>query len=120
MIRLSYDDVIVLASEVLEEKGANYIYGGSELSSGKCRYVRNGEPDCLVGNILHRAGVSVERLAEADFGMGLDASDLCRRLHAEGVLEIEDRGTRFLNYAQALQDNGVPWGDAVERAEEVY
>jgi hypothetical protein len=98
----------VLLAAALAEKGEDYIYPDAEKRNGVCQYVHGGKPSCLVGNVLHRAGWSIEALQAAD------AESLW-----EWLPDQDDQtgdGRRLLSDAQWSQDRGEPWGMAVETA----
>lgn len=96
--------------EIVEEKGADYVYPDSEKEHGDtCQYLTYDEdhkptgPSCLVGHYLVRTGVSFEDLVQYEgsnindsFGLGLPSW-------------LSDA----LSAAQARQDGGEPWGVAL-------
>lgn len=82
----------------------------------QCRYEHNGAPSCLVGHVLHRAGMSVAELALLD-AVGIGASNLTKW---GPTLHISGNAAALLGVAQRAQDNDVPWGQAVDQARATY
>lgn len=108
-----------LMAEAVTEKGDDYTYPLHERNYS-CRYVNEGQPDCLVGNALHRAGVSIETLKEMD-----DDSDPWAELgisseRVQGILKpfvtFTPAAVAALTEAQSSQDNGHAWGRALDCA----
>jgi hypothetical protein len=122
MIELSNRAVIEGLKALVDEKGEEFVYvKGDGLDGSTCRYVRNGKPDCMIGQFLAKAGVPLERLARADEpvgfgGGGSPACDLLKELKAEGVVSITDKGIAALQAAQSRQDRDYPWGAALRSA----
>ena len=122
---LTTEDVIRFAREAVEEMGADHISpayrtGDDEIPTDEidplrhphslCRYVTpDGKPGCIVGHVLHKAGVTLDALSEQE---GNGAYSV-----ASGV-EIEVTGVETLSKFQRLQDGGVPWGFILDRHEE--
>jgi hypothetical protein len=65
----------------------------------------NLKPSCIVGHILFRHGVSLEKLNEG----GDDVTMTLRFLLLEGILDVHTNAARYLHAAQLLQDKGAPW-----------
>lgn len=117
MIEITNDAIRSELERALELRGVDYVYPKGE--TGLCNYVRDAEPSCLVGVVLHSVGVPLERLSAADrdyFGSGTLAGELLRDLVGEGVIGITERGIRALETAQLKQDTDEPWGVAVDAA----
>jgi hypothetical protein len=90
-----------------------------EDSLPQCQYVYNGQPDCIVGRFLASQGVPLERLAKADtstFGGSTAAVTLLTQLRSEGFITYGDYVCTVLGQVQYSQDQGQPWGDAVDDA----
>jgi hypothetical protein len=85
---------------------------------GSCYYVHHNEdgtesPGCIVGQVLHRLGVPLAKLKEAET-LGATAAV---RLTTQGV---SDNVSDFLRFVQQKQDRGVTWSKAVADALEDY
>lgn len=111
MIEIDKERAITLVTEVVTERGEDYCY------TGKCRYVRFGEPSCLIGVALHKAGVPVETLAH--FDTCIDSS--ITHLEREGELRLHNitltpGAVTVFEKAQQLQDDGHPYGDVLNEA----
>lgn len=117
MIELNRSLVDTYLDEAVAEFGEDYVY--SQGDTGSCNYVRSGAPSCLVGQVLAKAGVPLDRLAAADlgqFGSGTPANDLLAELNEEGVLKYDGEVITLLSGAQYWQDIGYTWGASVQLA----
>jgi hypothetical protein len=90
---------------------------------GRCMYVLDGQPSCLVGHVLARAGWTVEQVAGLDpylddyiYKGGVSASEL---FDAFPEYFTKDAG-RVLAAAQGAQDLQNSWGDALEFARQRF
>lgn len=74
-----------------------------------CRYVApDGEsPQCIVGTILHLAGVPLETLSNHE---GKGSWDLMEKLLVTGVARVSDNARNLLSDLQGSQDSGMTWG----------
>ncbi|MEU4920291.1 hypothetical protein AB0G29_13150 [Streptomyces parvus] len=66
-------------------------------------------PGCLVGQVLNRLGLSLDRLAE------LEGHDAHQAVAALG-LPLTDRTVNALGQVQHGQDSGQTWGEAYARS----
>jgi hypothetical protein len=106
------------ALELLEQavatRGPDYRYPLRPAASGQsdaCRYVWDGEPDCLVAVALSLAGWSVAELREIEaFGQ------IGNLPHPDA--RISWQAIEVLRCAQYAQDEGTSWGDALRSARE--
>jgi len=110
MKNITEEQVTEAMRQVIEEKGADYVYpeeeklihGGGQM----CRYgTEKGEPLCLIGHVIVKLGTTLHRQME-----GRPASGVLRSIGVtdERVLEAADR-------AQTYQDRGDIWGEALEK-----
>ena len=101
---------------LVAQEGEDYVYEQGE--SGRCDYVRDGKPSCIIGRFLADLGVSLERLKLADEPVsGTAALTLLEELQDEGVVDpLILKVIKALGTAQCKQDNEYPWGVAVECA----
>ena len=76
-----------------------------------CIYVWEGKPDCLIGVALHLAGWSIEELAKYN-------SRPVDLLPARFPGRLSEDAVTILRKAQSVQDQGWPWGQALENAKE--
>lgn len=111
MIELSYGEILDYARAAIAEKGDDYVYHASDGGSS-CWYVHRLEgvdtPGCIVGNILHQAGVPLNELARREGGLiGLLSS-----LEQAEILKVDSDTEIFLSVAQAVQDRKGTWGSA--------
>lgn len=116
MIVLTHESVVKGLNALVDEYGYDHVYQGHGTFI-QCTYVHDGQPDCIVGKLLHSMGVSLARLERADFNNGrsvaISASELVRELASEDVITAEWGVDRFLSEVQSHQDSGMKWGDAV-------
>src|SRR5690606_3954990 len=92
-----------LARAVVAERGEQYRYlppGGD----GLCVYADAGAPSCLVGHVLHRAGITVDELDEMNGEIGNGEMSERLRLDSDAV--------ELLRHMQEQQDAGAAWGYA--------
>lgn len=130
MIKLTLEDAIRFAREAVEEKGEDFVYSAKLIPANRfgpsCTYAKLDEsgvavPDCIVGNILHRAGFDMnlftwEEGVFKQFAWG-SSDRVLYKLHLEGLLELlSERTGRFLRHLQVGQDNSTPWGEALATA----
>lgn len=76
-----------------------------------------GDACCIVGQVLARHGVSIEDLdvdPDTDLNEGHNVQDLVH----QGLLDVDRKTQALLGIAQARQDDGDPWADAVRSAHE--
>lgn len=114
MIEITLESAIDGVTAIVEEFGEDFIY--QKEPGGMCRYVRIGEPDCIVGKFLASVGVPVQRLADYDCGGGETAYAVLENLEDAGLLVAEEGASRFLTALQGRQDSGLPWGESLRNA----
>lgn len=114
MIELTLARTKEFLAEAVAEKGADFVYvnkyGDQADESGDvtCHYVHGDQPGCIVGNVLHRAGVPLDVLGEYE---AQNVDDL-----AAGLFTAEVGVRSLLLHVQSHQDAGIPWGEAVHLA----
>lgn len=102
-----------LLEECVAERGADYVYGYPPEGGLDCLYVFrdvNGEPEgpgCIAGMVLNKLSIDVPREWEGTTFNGLPASEVFTPAAAGVIRE-----------AQARQDNGATWGEALEAAKQ--
>jgi hypothetical protein len=120
VINIDFEQAKALLSEVVKEAGEGFVYKDS------CVYESLGEPSCMVGRVLAKAGVPVETLRLMDrvdkwspvdeYGERLySATDFATVVQSGKFSDrfTVDRGAlELLHEAQARQDNRDPWGEA--------
>ena len=120
-IILSMETVNPVLDELVKEFGEDYVYPGS--ASKSCYYTQNGEPSCLVGQVLFRLGASIEMLDLYDsYGSVSELvqydTDADSAFGATDVEYADFAVIELLQYAQEFQDGGYAWSEAVKRARE--
>ena len=118
MTVIAFDMALEALNAVVDEKGGDYVYEGGRMSR---TYVAYDEPSCIVGNALHRLGVSISTLTEMDRrtidGAAISSRKVLEVLEGSGFI-IDNDAVMLLATAQVLQDAEIPWGDAVRMARE--
>jgi hypothetical protein len=109
VIEIDGPKALDLMAEVVAGR-EDYVY---ERAGGFCVYAANGQPSCLVGQALARAGVTVAMLEEMDSKFETDIQHV---REPEG-LTLDDEARDFFGVAQRRQDDGEPWGKALADAE---
>lgn len=120
------NEVLQVAQEIVDEFGPDYVY--VKPSSGLCQYVHEGQPSCLVGQILVRLGAQVDVLSVPenasiqDNGHGLGVEDLLEKLSPTwGTLgfTLTENAIKVLVEIQNAQDTDNTWGRALEEGRRV-
>ena len=112
------DEAVELLSQVVEEYGRDHVYV-SPRGGPYCFYVHDGQPSCLIGHVLMRAGFALDLIAELDHSFempnatafSLVADLIHQRSGFEGVTE---HVCGVLGQAQTLQDLGYTWGKILD------
>jgi hypothetical protein len=120
VINIDFEQAKTLLSEVVEEAGADFVYEDS------CVYEALGEPSCMVGRVLAKAGVPVETLRAMDdirawspvdkWGERLySATDFDTVVQSgafSDAFTVDNGALELLHKAQVRQDNRDTWGEA--------
>jgi hypothetical protein len=87
---------------------------GNVLKQGKCRYVHEGKPSCIVGH----AAWDIE-LIDADLeGDPTGNNEASVDILLEYLdLDVDSTEAYWLSTVQGAQDRGAPWGESVEAAD---
>lgn len=108
-------EALRILTEIVEEKGADYVYPDSEKKGGDiCQYLTYDEhgnptgPSCLVGHYLVRTGMPMSDLVQYEGTNINDTFDL----------DLPHWLVEALAWAQRAQDRGDTWGKALEVFEE--
>lgn len=107
---LTPEKALELLRKARDLKGADYVYKPETLSAtghrlDGCKYLEpDGSPSCIVGHVFVWAGI-------AEIEEDRDADSLASEYGLPDV--VGD----ILATAQAEQDSGLTWGEAVEAAE---
>lgn len=108
---------VQLLEKAVASRGADYIYKPiNDSGFGGCVYVTEDEkgnltPSCLIGFALAEAGVSLAALEVHNTSV---VNTITRYLADSYDVEITDEAINIFRTAQALQDDGEPWGKALE------
>lgn len=110
-VTLRIEDTLRLLREAVEFRGADYVDPKAlenDFSPG-CKYLPVEGNRCIVGEVLHRAGASDEFLRDLDYG-GVAPDNFS----PETGFDVDAETMEVLYTAQAVQDHGESWGDALE------
>lgn len=116
MTVITFDMALEALNAAVDEKGDDYVYQGEGTF---CAYVASDEPSCIVGNALHRLGVSIPTLVKMDkcaIGGAVITSRKVLEVLEDSGFTLDDDAVILLSTAQTLQDDEVPWGKAVRVA----
>lgn len=99
----------------------DYVYRGNGAVGklGRCVYVRDGQPSCLIGHALWGLGLIDATLEQRGSGQGDNTGDI-HSLADTLNLDIDSDSLDWLSQAQYRQDVGRPWGEAVQLADEQF
>ena len=106
----NFEETLELLESVVAENGTDFVYPDEWKDSiGTCLYVKpdGSGPACIVGNVLHRAGVPLDELSQME-GQAADT--------VSGRYGFDSEASMLLWRAQDEQDAGNTWGDALEFA----
>jgi len=121
---LDYATAVKLAEAAVAEKGPDFIY--ADESGVTANFIRRDAecsnkhatedggwvPGCLVGNMLHRHGVPLDKMPKHG-----DAFSTLRELNYFGIgIRTTEKAEIFMMAAQSSQDNGYTWGEAISAA----
>lgn len=96
-------------AKAVEEKGVDYVYPRNMTRAGRCQYVVDGEPACLIGYALWGF--------DPDIVMSMPNDSAAQIMHS--LFGVEDSLLRgAANMAQAAQDSFMSWGDALRELDE--
>lgn len=114
-------DVVAAMADIVAEVGPDFRYETRRNEVTKlqtCFYVYQGKPDCLVGRILHKLGMSLEALQEWEF-IGADVMLDSTTPSESGVPETTRNAKRLLVRAQFDSDAGTSWSSILLRARQL-
>jgi len=106
---LTLADVKLTAEEIVNSKPDDFCYTSPDDEVGKCVYVHNDQPSCLVGQILFRKGVPLTLMETWDDRHDSLITDVADEEISPDVLQ-------FLSVLQNFQDTGSTWTSALQRA----
>lgn len=110
--RLDYDEAVGILNALVIDKGEGYVYT-DEYTNCVNWDANTGEPRCIVGHV-----VAAKRWVPVlDVGMLSDFGGCAVETLVTGLrIDLDRRTLDLLRNVQGDQDQGVPWGRAVEAA----
>lgn len=114
-------EILTVASEIVAEYGADYLYPGAN----GCTYTNEDDtPSCLVGHIVARLDPEAfERVIREETARGATNEDRCSQtwsataMNRRADTNFTDAQLMALCDAQERQDCGDSWGYALEALE---
>lgn len=105
-----------IGQDIIAAVRGSAVANPERIYAGKCAYVRNGYPSCIVGHglwSLNLINADTEDLPENRAAIGSFLEHL--------GLEVDIREYQWLKLVQAVQDTGdETWGEAVRQADLLY
>lgn len=114
----SYEETLAMLKSAVALKGEDFVYYGDpdNCYDSACYYVKNGEPDCIVGHVLVEVGVKPEDLSFGGrYGHGF-AGSVVSMLEEDGVVAFPGKAKALLISVQSRQDVHRPWGESLANA----
>jgi hypothetical protein len=124
MKSVTFKETLEAMKAAVSEKGDEYVYERQEHPNvglhGSLGVCLNTTPDgkktgCIVGDVLHRLGVSLTWLGCGE-NINNSAAGLLSKLRHEELYDFDRNSLLLLSEAQSLQDTGTPWGEALSKA----
>lgn len=118
MIELSITQAQTLVNELITEYGDGFVY---KQINGGCVYTYGGEPSCLVGQVMARAGLDpmdLETLLRDNYREGDYFHTINQFLAEHNIFMASSEAEEFLGALQQYQDEGVSWGEALRRVKD--
>ncbi len=115
MRNINLETVVEVVTEIVDEKGQDYVYPGSFRDD--CMYwdYNHQEPSCLVGHVFYNTALIS---TEDDFRLieNSTSDQACNSLETWKRAEFTGPAQDFLYALQNRQDAGWTWGRALEFA----
>ncbi len=115
MRNINLNTVVEVVTEIVDEKGGDYVYPGS--FSDNCKYwdYEEQEPSCLVGHVFYNTALIS---SQDDFLLieNSTSDQACVALERWQRAEFTGPAQDFLYALQNRQDAGWTWGRALEFA----
>ena len=118
MKEISYETVLQTLESIVETKGRDYIYEThddtvNDTYEPTCFYVWDNAPDCGVGRVLHKLGISLGVLSTFE---GVGSNAVLAQLEELGLVNFDSKSRTLLRNFQYRQDHGIPWGGCLSEA----
>lgn len=121
MIDIDAETAVRLLHDVVQERGADFVYKPSGDEGNGCSYVHENEdgdpmPGCGVGLALINAGVPIGAFNELDINFGYGAWAALQRLKTAGHVDFTINAAHILERFQARQDDEVKYSESLAAA----
>lgn len=113
-------DQVMEALEAVVEGHEDYVDPRARSLGMVCKYIVDGVPSCIVGQVLARLGVSEETLEDMDNCMDPMIGAVAVKVLNENGVTLEPRALQVLIVAQSEQDGCHPWSTALREARLTY
>lgn len=109
MIRLEYEQTVQLLKEAVHKMGEDYVYPHANET---CMYFEfeDRAPSCIVGHVLAQEGMTYMDVR------GINTDGVISLIESRVIEPADERVTDLLGRVQTHQDNGLPWGEALDKA----
>lgn len=106
------EDILNELWKIADEKGHGYVY---HRPPGGCSYVNDNSsgPGCFIGHWLHGHGVG---LATLESNEGSIADKWYETYQHLVDFTLTQQAVMVLTEVQGFQDDGCPWGEAIQAA----
>ncbi len=108
------DKLMAVVREVAAEK-PDFVY---DAPYGGCVYVADKQPSCIVGQAAWRLGLIDASFEKDEMDNSAGVTTFLRTIGADLGDDETLYGREFLDAVQEKQDQGVPWGEAIQEADE--
>lgn len=105
---LTPEIVTPVIEAVVAEYGEDYRYEAP--GGGSCVYLHEGEPSCIVGQVMSRLGVDITGWDDESWPGYASIANKVLDTTTSTLPPVH----RALHYAQSDQDTGATWGAALE------
>jgi hypothetical protein len=131
IVTITKEQALDSIRRAVAEKGEGYVYiERPEHGPDGYRYLNpDGTPSCIIGHVLHDAGLTDVKMFEAEHRnplgvpVTLNETKFHEALRSDNVdlgIIINTRTAEALSSLQRDQDGGSPWGSILRRAEAYF
>lgn len=115
-LRLTYEQALAGLEQAVKDRGGDWVYPESArfpTPEGQCvNFDAEGKPMCIAGYVYSLHGIKPESHDSMWAQSGVE------QLRSTGRLILDDLASELLVTAQARQDAGCAWGEAVRDAKQ--
>lgn len=113
--------ILTTMENIVNEHGRDHRYETRSIDGDKgCFYSWDEEPDCLIAKVLHRLGISMNKLQNLDCANSDDMPIAIGSPIAQEITGLNEQVSGVLATAQRAQDQGFTWGSALDTTMATY